>query len=68
MPARATRWNGDGLRGIPCRIRPGQPVAGRPERNEFWAHDAEGILVHILAELCHHLGQLEVTRNLITST
>lgn len=50
------------------RIRPGQPVAGRPERNEFWAHDAEGILVHILAELCHHLGQLEVTRNLITST
>lgn len=50
------------------RIDPDRPVAGREHRTEFWATCAEGILLHVLEELCQHLGHLEMTRDVIAAS
>lgn len=34
-------------------------------RDTFWVGSAEGILLHVLEELCQHLGHLEITRDLV---
>ena len=48
-----------------ARIEEGRPVPGRPGRDAFWSASAEGILLHVLEELCQHLGHLEITRDLV---
>lgn len=55
------------LRADLARIRPGMPVPGRPGREDFWSDSAEGILLHVLEELCQHLGHLELTRDLVAA-
>lgn len=61
--ARATR---EQLAADLARMEPGMPVPGRPGTDSFWSHDVEGILLHVLEELCQHLGHLEITRDLVT--
>ncbi|QFG69659.1 DUF664 domain-containing protein [Ornithinimicrobium pratense] len=61
--ARATR---DQLAVDLSRMEPGMQVPGRPGVDTFWSHDVEGILLHVLEELCQHLGHLEITRDLVT--
>ncbi|MFK5582769.1 DUF664 domain-containing protein [Serinicoccus sp. LYQ131] len=34
-------------------------------RDTFWVGSAEGILLHVLEELCQHFGHLEITRDLV---
>ncbi|GAA1498035.1 DUF664 domain-containing protein [Paeniglutamicibacter kerguelensis] len=37
-----------------------------PEGREiFWAATTQGVLLHVFEELCQHLGQLEITRDLL---
>lgn len=64
LVARA-RTEREELRADLARVRPGMPVPGRPGREDFWAGSAEGILLHVLEELCQHLGHLELTRDLV---
>lgn len=48
-----------------ARMEPGMQIPGRPEVETFWGDDAEGVLLHVLEELCQHLGHLEITRDLV---
>lgn len=51
-----------------ARIDPAQPPAGRPWGTQpFWIGTVDGILLHVLEELCQHLGHLEITRDLVTT-
>lgn len=61
--ARATRQQ---LAADLARMEPGMQVPGRPGVDTFWSQDVEGILLHVLEELCQHLGHLEITRDLVT--
>lgn len=56
-----------GLRADLARIDPALPVPGRPGREAFWSDSAEGILLHVLEELCQHPGHLEITRDLVAA-
>lgn len=60
--ARATR---EQLAADLARMEPGMQVPGRPGADTFWSHEVEGILLHVLEELCQHLGHLEITRDLV---
>ncbi|WP_202976972.1 DUF664 domain-containing protein [Ornithinimicrobium flavum] len=55
------------LRGDLARIGPGGPVRGRRGEGRFWGGSAEGVLLHVLEELCQHLGHLEITRDLVVA-
>jgi hypothetical protein len=50
-----------------ARIGPGTPVVGRRGEGRFWGGSAEGVLLHVLEELCQHLGHLEITRDLVVA-
>lgn len=52
-----------------ARMEPGAAAPGRPGRREevFWGRSVEGILLHVLEELCQHLGHLEITRDLVAA-
>lgn len=50
-----------------ARMRPEMGIPGRPGREEFWADSVEGVLLHVLEELCQHLGHLEITRDLVAT-
>jgi hypothetical protein len=50
------------------RMEPGMQVAGRPGTDTFWSGDVEGILLHVFEELCQHLGHLEITKDLVTTS
>ncbi|MGH3651868.1 DUF664 domain-containing protein [Glutamicibacter sp.] len=40
------------------------PVAAPPGRDgEYWLATCQGVLLHVLEELCQHLGHLEITRD-----
>lgn len=40
------------------------PVAAPPGReSEYWMATCQGVLLHVLEELCQHLGHLEITRD-----
>lgn len=47
------------------RMEPGAEAPGRPGKEAFWAHSVDGILLHVLEELCQHLGHLEITRDVV---
>lgn len=49
-----------------ARMEPGMRIPGRPGTDTFWGKDVEGVLLHVLEELCQHLGHLEITRDLVT--
>lgn len=36
-------------------------------REHYWTTTCEGVLLHVLEELCQHLGQAEVTRDVLMS-
>ncbi|WP_131105864.1 DUF664 domain-containing protein [Ornithinimicrobium sufpigmenti] len=65
LVARA-RMSRDQIAGDLARMEPGMQVPGRPGADSFWSHDVEGILLHVLEELCQHLGHLEITRDLVS--
>lgn len=41
------------------------PVAAPPGREDFWLTSAEGVFLHVLEELCQHLGHAEITRDVL---
>lgn len=41
------------------------PAAVPPGRVTFWTATCEGVLLHVFEELCQHLGQAEITRDLL---
>jgi uncharacterized damage-inducible protein DinB len=41
------------------------PIFLPPGWNEFWTVSCAGVLLHVLEELCQHLGQAEVTRDVV---
>ncbi|PJJ43150.1 uncharacterized protein DUF664 [Glutamicibacter mysorens] len=42
------------------------PIAAPPGRDsEYWMATCEGVLMHVLEELCQHLGHLEITRDVL---
>ncbi|GAA4288385.1 DUF664 domain-containing protein [Georgenia daeguensis] len=43
------------------------PVAVPPGREEFWTGTCRGVLLHVFEELCQHLGQAEITRDLLSA-
>ncbi|WP_130011396.1 DUF664 domain-containing protein [Serinicoccus sediminis] len=65
LQARAYRGE---LVGDLADIDSARPPAGRAwGRQPFWIGTAEGILLHVLEELCQNLGHLEITRDLVVS-
>ncbi|PRB67622.1 DUF664 domain-containing protein [Arthrobacter sp. MYb213] len=43
------------------------PVAAPPGReHEYWMSTCQGVLLHVLEELCQHLGHMEITRDCLT--
>ncbi len=43
------------------------PVAVPPEREAFWTGTAGGVILHVFEELSQHLGQAEITRDVLLS-
>ncbi|RJN32153.1 mycothiol transferase [Nesterenkonia natronophila] len=43
------------------------PVFLPPGWNDFWTASCAGVLLHVLEELCQHLGQAEITRDVVLS-
>ena len=41
------------------------PVFVPEGREAFWAATTNGVLLHVFEELCQHLGQLEITRDIL---
>lgn len=41
------------------------PAAPPPGRDEFWTASCEGVLLHVLEEICQHLGHAEITRDVV---
>ncbi len=41
------------------------PVQVPEGREVFWTSTTNGVLLHVFEELCQHLGQLEITRDLL---
>lgn len=64
LVARARRERED-LRAALARMERGMPVPGRADADTFWSGSAEGMLLHVLEELCQHLRHLEITRDLV---
>ena len=49
-------------------VDPAAAPAQIPEgREDMWSSTAGGVLLHVFEELCQHLGQLEITRDLLNS-
>lgn len=47
-------------------VNPADPPAVVPEGREiFWSTTTRGVLLHVFEELCQHLGQLEITRDIL---
>ncbi|WP_051476610.1 DUF664 domain-containing protein [Arthrobacter sp. Br18] len=44
------------------------PVAVPPSWEAFWTATCRGVLFHVFEELCQHLGQAEITRDLLTAS
>lgn len=55
------------LRADLARITPEAPILGRRGEGRFWGGSVEGVLVHVIEELCQHLGHLEITRDIVTA-
>ncbi|PQZ86988.1 hypothetical protein CQ018_18295 [Arthrobacter sp. MYb227] len=43
------------------------PAQTPDDREVFWSSTITGVLLHVLEELCQHLGQLEITKDLLTA-
>lgn len=43
------------------------PAAVPPGRADFWTGTCHGVLLHVLEELSQHLGQAELTRDILTA-
>lgn len=43
------------------------PAAVPPGREEFWLVSCEAVLIHVLEEICQHLGHAEITRDVVLS-
>lgn len=41
------------------------PAAVPSERGTYWTHSCHGVLLHVFEELCQHLGQAQITRDLL---
>ncbi|WP_243730407.1 DUF664 domain-containing protein [Nesterenkonia salmonea] len=41
------------------------PVEVPPGREDFWTVNCEGVLLHVFEELSQHLGQAEITRDVV---
>ncbi|MGL3805261.1 mycothiol transferase [Paeniglutamicibacter sp. R2-26] len=47
-------------------VDPAAAPASVPEgRAAFWTASTHGVLLHVFEELCQHLGQLEITRDIL---
>lgn len=61
------RTTADAFTSDVARTDLGAAPAADPQDASFWTTTCRGVLLHVHREICQHLGQAEITRDLLTT-